>query len=278
MWPTILRADWKTYLLAHGFDNTQAEAFLTAYDFREIDQDTLMFWAWRVREWTVSAGSFDFMGISVFGSAPHWTATGSWGEFKLKMKRVKSPPDELDPLRDVIDESDILGPYTDYPDDNVFSGSKTLRNAGIYGQIDYSAVIDEDTSVPGGADPQPANTGGRMLGGHVMWNPGSQKFHPLVSIFGFAASPGSDAANVEWSTTDDAGFNAAGHVTFVNPFGSNLVLPIGIRGGHLPHNNEGTGTVSDITVTPTLYWGYETSAGDLVWDETSGVQLRDPRS
>lgn len=242
----------------------------------DISQAMLMQMAWRVREWTVSAGSFSFNGVDPF-TTQTWFMGGGWNEFIIKMKRKGPTWDDDGLYRDVTDEQDILGPSNE---SFISPTPHTLLNAGVFGGITNSGGTYRQPAdnFPG----EPAIFGGvsaNLLGGIILFNPTTQKFlvsGQYVSGF-FINTPSTPRTEVSFFLSEDGD---AGSFTLADSAGApGFTCGLGISGVHTPNSiNEGIGGVGDLTMTATRWWPYKNSAGLPVYDEATGAQLRDPFS
>lgn len=259
--------------------------FLDADYVGSVNLATLMQIAWRVREWTVSAGTMHYEWTA---GATHYVFDGSWAEFTMEMRRALNPDFPVgDYYKTGASEGEILGPVSSSPilvtnvHGHVVDKWNTLRNLGIKGPDDDPA----DNNGPWDAVPSLGSFQGGVsavfMGGELTFDPVRKVFalpfgiggaasvaglHP--SIFFQAASPNDLAAS--------PGRDAGGTVTITDPAGgADIIVPIAIEGIDV-FDLGGSGTVSDITVIPTKWWKYRNSLGQDVYDEFSGVQINDP--
>lgn len=312
MFPTILRSELNDKLIAQGLTDTDER--LRAIDSGwpvAVNLETYMQMSWRVREWRIEAGSFIYTGSkSSAGTpppgSPTWTLTSTFDPFSVKPKRVKNPPDLDNPLRDVADERDLLGPYTD---SNNMPEWKTLRNAGTLGSVDPNTInvtrSDSDTGPDAGPFVQPEgffNT--TIFGSYTIFDPDTGLFYPRLALdntfqaffdFGAFGTSGVFAGFYLLSTNPIApplpapSFGIAGDVpqgtltiTGLAEGEPDLVIPVGMNGrpgGSAPpfFAHGGSGSVA-LTMSAIRWWPYATKAGAPVYDESTGAQLADPFS
>lgn len=227
------------------------------------DLALLMQMAWRVREWTVSAGSASFDASPGYGGGFTGLISASWSEFKMTMKRKSGAA-----FRDVINEADILGPSSDSPIE-ISPGVdkwKTLRNAGVKGSFENTT-----TKII-------VSTG--FFGGEMPYDPDRELFAPGFGFDGLIYKFGTHPA-VKWFALSQNEFDATtpkaddSTLTIVNPVGSNIEIPIALFGEDVVLI-AGTGSISDVTITPTKWWKYRNSLGQDVYDEATGTQVNDP--
>lgn len=302
-WPAISRAEFVAKFVAVGFTTNQAKRITDRLCPVPVTLDQLMAMAWRVREWTVDASTFDYTGLGRVQTpgADFWTLHADIPEISVTMKRVKSPPD-IPPLRDVTDEQDILGPATDA--DLGLGGIdpwKTLRNAGVLGQTEPGEVSASSDATPPYAF-SGGSAGAGMLGNYVIYDPDPGMFYPPISVSGFfsvltdtgtgqttgvqaqyyalpvtptappdPAPPGGIAGDVQQGTLTISGI------------GADIVIPLGMFGegaGSAPpigFPDGGSGSI-DIAMAPVAWWPYKNSVGLPVYDAATGAQLVDPFS
>lgn len=225
--------------------------------------DLLMQMAWRVREWTVSAGSASFDANPGYGGGFTGLISASWSSFKMTMKRKSGLT-----TRDVINEADILGPSSDAPIEISLGVDKwkTLRNAGVRGTFANAPTFIT------------VNAG--IFGGEMAYDPDRELFAPPFSFDGLINKFGTHPA-VKWFAMSQNEFDATtpkaddSTLTIVNPEGANIEIPIALVGEDVGYI-AGTGSISDITITPTKWWKYRNSLGQDVYDEATGAQINDP--
>lgn len=225
--------------------------------------DLLMQMAWRVSEWTVSAGSASFDANPGYNGGFTGLISASWSSFKMTMKRKSGLT-----VRDVINEADILGPSSDAP--ILISPGvdkwKTLRNAGVSGFFENTTT---KVIVSAG-----------IFGGEIPYDPNRELFAPQFGFSGLIYKFGTHPS-VEWFALSQNEFDAPpsptddSTLTIVNPVGSNIEIPIQLIGQDVA-NIAGTGSISDVTITPTKWWPYKNSQNLPVYDVNTGAQLRDP--
>lgn len=264
----------------HQFWPVVDSPFDDADQLGSVNLATLMQIAWRVREWTVSAGTMHYEWTS---GGTHYVFDGSWDEFTFGVARAVNPDyPPGDPYILAEHEGHILGPVSSQPIPittvlgHVVDKWNTLRNYGVVGRFDggsWDAVPSVGTFEGG--------VRGGFLGGEMLYDPDRKVFalpfgiggtasvsglHP--SIFFQATSPNDIAAN--------PGHDASATVTITDPAGgADIVTPISIEGIDVSDLG-GSGTVSDITVIPTKWWKYRNSLGQDVYDEFTGVEINDP--
>lgn len=252
-----------------------------------VDLATIQQMTWRVRKWEVSAGSFEYHGISQFG-AIHYQWNVSWPAFSIVPKRATVPFDPDNPVRDVTAEPDLLGQNPNQP--------FTLRNEGVQGglpsdEVTADLIPNTDNGIPSTDDPA-ATVSGSMLGSIIIFDPDTQLFYPpATGFFGFAAEntglhelevyplstdPIADpltAPTINGGTREDV---PQGTLTIVCPWGTNLVIPIGMFGHASPGSvPDGSGS-AEVIVTPVKWWQYRNSLGQDVYDEDTGATIANP--
>lgn len=244
--------------------------------FTDVTLATLMQMAWRVREWTVTAGSFSFSGINPFTTVP-WSMSGSWDEFLVTIKKQGPtfPDDGI--YVDVVDEREILG----RSDGSFLSPAPhTLLNAGTFGVTELNGGVYMEPS-PGTPGAIPVSIVRANLLGDiaVLFNAATREFNTqngFVSYF-FASQPAAPRAEVTVELVETGSafrlFNSQ-----IDPIDPIVTCGLEVIGRHTasPSPNEGTGTVSDITITATRWWPYRNSLGQPVYDESTGAQIADP--
>lgn len=245
-----------------------------------INLATLMQMAWRVREWAVSAGTVHY---EFAYSGTDYVFDGSWDEFTVAMARKVNPDyPPGDPYILVESEGQILGPVSSAPmpvtnvHGHVVDKWNTLRNYGVAGRFDS----DDWGSVPSLLF-QPGSIQAGFLGGELLFDPDRKVFALPLGFGGGAGVPGGHPSIFFQATSPNTlaanpGNDAGGTVTITDPAGGDdIIVPIFIEGQDV-FDLGGTGTVSDITMTPTKWWKYRNSLGQDVYDEFSGVQINDP--
>lgn len=219
---------------------------------------------------------------------------GEWEEFVIRMKRVISPLPETDVLRDVVNEQDILGPpfaLSEFGLGGDLSLWPTLRNGGITGMGEVEGIyrynigseIENENAIAGRlkADLFATVTGQTLFGGFVLFNSGNNEFVPYATVGLDANSTlGILEANAHvFSFSGPADMDSIADVSFAVPGGgSSLIQGQFMDAQHENGDPGGSGTISDITVTPSLWWPYANSNGDPVYDTTSGAELVNPFS
>lgn len=317
MWPAISRAALVAKFVAVGFTEDEAKRITDRLCPAPVTLEQLMKMAWRVREWKVEAASFSYTGFrQIIAPGPyHWTITAALPEISLKMKRVKVPADIDDPLRDVTDEQDILGPATDADLGlGLADPWATLRNAGVQGtadpeEIEVSGSTDDNGPSPHLIDPAhdpPDQTFGSfvasLLGSYVIYDSDSGMFFPPIFIGGFFS-----VVNPNVGVGQTAGAQCSFYTLPVTPtappdptppagvagdvqqgtltiqgIGTDIVVPVGMFGeqdGSAPPGwpDGGSGSVT-LEMSPVSYWPYKNSLGAPVYAEATGAQLVDPFS
>lgn len=307
LFPTILRSELNTKLIAQGLTNTNERLrFIDRLWPVPVPLETIMQMTWRVREWRMEAGTFLYTGSKSPTSTPGatWAMTATWEEFSLKAKRVKIPPNPGDPLRDVTDEQDLLGPYTDTTTTPEW---KTLRHAGVRGFTDPNEivvdVVDSDTGPETGPFVTPKGAFEFIFfGDYTIYDPDTELFYPKLGLdalfinhtdFGMLGTSGPQAEFHTLSTAPIApplsapAYGTAsdvpqGTLTIINPTigEADIVIPLGMfgqAGGSAPPAwfPGGSGSVA-VTLTPIAWWPYKTSLGDPVYDTSTGAQVADP--
>lgn len=241
-----------------------------AYQLIVAELQTLLHIAWRVREWTISGGTMSFEWHTTPGNpaTPLRSVSGSWDEFTMEMKRML---EDMSDTRDVTDERDILGP----PTDSSISDWLTLRNVGVQGSTPGTWTSPTLPSFSG-------DVVGGFFGAAGTYDPDRKVFAPPFGLTGTALRAGNHPivtffAISSGELADDPSIDdAEGVITVIDPAGgSSFVIPIGIVGFDTV-NLQGTGTVSDITVTPTRWWKFKNSLGEDVYDEYTGAEIADP--
>lgn len=245
-----------------------------------INLATLMQIAWRVREWTISAGTMHYEWTS---GGTDYVFDGAWDEFIIAMARAANPDfPPGDPYILVENEGQILGPVSSSPipilnvHGHVVDKWNTLRNFGVIGRTDGGpwAAVPSVGSFSGGIT-------GSFAGGEMIFDP-VRKVFALPFGFGGGAGVAGDHPTIFFQATSpndiaaSPGRDAGGTVTVTDPAGgADIVAPISIQGIDV-FDMSGSGTVSDITVIPTKWWKYRNSLGQDVYDEFTGVQINDP--
>lgn len=298
IFPTILRSELNDKLIAQGLiDTNERLRFIDRLWPVPVSLDMLMQMTWRVREWEVSGSSILYTGSKTPGET--WSMTASFESFSMKAKRVSGVN-----LRDVTDEKDLLGPYTDTA---TMPEWKTLRNAGVRGFTDPDAIdvsaVDSDTGTETGPFVTPKGFYEMILfGDYTIFDPNTQMFYPKLGFdalfqnltdFGALGTSGPQLTMTTLSTAPlgpplpPPAFGLAadvqqGSLTIVNPIAGNVVVPLGMfgsPGGSSPPAwlSGGSGSVS-LTMTPVKWWPYATKAGAPVYSEEDGSTLADPFS
>lgn len=307
-WPTILRSELNQFFIDLGETDDDLR-------HRNIDQGwpvavslkTLMQLTWRVREWEISGGPFSYTGSKSSAGipppgSPTWTLSGTFEAFSAKAKRVVSGPFDL---RDVTDERDLLGPYTDSFN---MPEWKTLRNAGVQGVADGAETDVTRTDSDTGTDPGPfiephGAISFILFGTYVIYDPDTGLFYPRIAIdgsfralFDFGGSTSGVEASFYCVSADPIapplpapGFGVARDVpqgtltiTGLAEGEADIVIPLGMFGkpdGSAPpiYTTGGSGSL-DLVMTPLSWWPFATKAGAPCYDENDGSQLADPFS
>lgn len=310
-WPTATRDELRAILVAE-FDVTEPDAQNRIFDNGwpvGVTLDVLMMMAWRVREWTMETSSFSYTGIEAMNPSLNWNITGTLPEFALKMRRRKRPIDTDNPMREVTDELDILGPASDPFDIGEAPVRwQTLRNCGVNGRAVQSEIILTGSSSHSTfpfLDPPYLEPGGdyfaQIFGEfpmsefsqYVIFDPDTNLFYPRFSAGGrferlIGTVDNSSGAAVEIyclpvTPTTISPETPQGNFTITNPIigEPDIVIPLGMRGEpagvHPPFWQGGTGSV-ELAMSPTAFWPYENSLHQPVWDVDTGTQLVSPFS
>jgi hypothetical protein len=231
-----------------------------------VNLATLMQMAWRVREWRVTAGTMAYDWPFSGSGPPDIHLRMAWSAFSLKMQRYD--------IGEVMTEKDILGPSSSYLG---YGTDKTLGNLGVSG-ADNSPVITVNGSADG-----PGSANGNIDGTqNILYDSVRNLFGPPLGLSGSAyafstnviISFGSASASFLAAHPTQ---NAVGTVTVVDPAGGpGLVSGISIQGYSVGSPLNGTGTVSNIAVTPIVWWPHKNRLGLPVYDTSSGAQINDP--
>jgi hypothetical protein len=300
-WPTILRSELRALIASELFvvGTNEQNRIIDARWPVGVSQEVIMHMAWRVREWRVDASSFTYTGEEF--NPPNgntWTIAGDLPELSLKMRRRKKPPDVDDPLREVTDERDILGPASDPSDPGRY---KTLRNAGVNDEADPADIVLTGTSSVGvvpvltppfiepGGDYRVnifAEIGVSELNQYVIYDPVTELFYPpffaggkfdrLIGVVGNNSGGEVIIKTLPVTPTAIPAETPQGHLTIINPVsgGPNIVIPLGMTGGgggvHPPTWFPGSGSV-ELTMTPIKWWPHRNSLGEAIYDEDTGV-------
>lgn len=249
-----------------------------------VNLATLMQMAWRVREWTVSAGTMSYTWLFTPGDpGSELTFVGSWSEFTMEVRRAENPdwPGSGDFYFTAANEGEILGPASSSPIlvlnalGHVVDKWHTLRNLGVRGRDEGSWAAEGLPDFVGGV----IQAG--ILGGELTFDPVRKVFASVVSLVGGAAIPGGHPS-IQFSAISandlaaNPGWYSGGTLTVIDPAGgADLVAPLAVFGQDVSDLG-GSGTVDNITMTPTKWWKYRNSLGQDVYDEFSGVQINDP--
>lgn len=304
-WPTLTRSELRAILVAELdiTETNEQNRFIDARWPAGVSLEVLMSMAWRVREWTVDASSFTYTGEEF--NPPNgstYSIGGTLPELTLKTRRVKVPADPDNPLREVTDERDILGPASDKNLSFIEGVDKwqTLRNAGVSDVADPDDINLTGSNTAGSIPlltPPFLEPGGTFeigfLGQYVIYDPNFNLFYPpfhcdgiferLIGSIGNSSGGKVILKTLPVTPTGTPSDTPQGNLTIVNPIVGqpDIVIPLGLRGSgagtHPPIWFPGSGTIN-LTMTPTRFWPYKNSAGLPVYSESTGSELRSPFS
>lgn len=300
--PTILRSELAALLAIDPLiaitDTVEQQRHIDSFWPFGVDLAMMQQIAWRVREWTIEAGTFSYAGTkNPIEPGESWSVSGSLPAFLLRAERVG--------MGNVNRERDLLGPWTDAPltgDGGIAPSNrkwKTLRNEGISGAALEAGmtVTYAFSNAPGGA----LDSGEFSILAHndlIIFDPGTNLFYPKFFIEAFFATNVNPSPTVLFRTVPTTAHAPAlpsppfgvgedvqqGTLTIINPSGgANVIVKLGMFGrpntqiGTPGWDDGGTGSIT-LTMRATKFWQYANSEGLPVYNETTGAQIRNPFS
>lgn len=240
------------------------------------DLATIMKWMWRVKTWRLNAFTLtQQFTAQVGGYVVPQTATWSVPSIDVPLRRVLPDSTIWNPGPPATREREILSNVSGWP-------GQYLANGGFY----YNQIVPGPIpSIAGGATPGPGYGvnwglqlscnflnpffGGSFYVGSVYYYPDTGLFYPPFDF----------EMNAVLNYVDDAGIRTAesDYLILATTGASTLTIDGRAQAMFLWSGFPPVSPLS-LTLNPSEFWPYATSAGLPVYDSATGAQLRDPFS